>query len=282
MIGVTSIALLTVTTLFDRGAGPNLINKDFLPSAWKESDKSIKSPQWQAASGKVVNIEVIVPLSIRIGDLHVRASRRIVENPAVDVLLEALFIDQCIHRIFTTERKIVPWQLRPVATIWTRMATNMIRAYDTVFNVNTSSHDEALRDEFNLCCVARLITVPAYTQAAVLVSCQSAGLMTIETDHDVVECRCSITARGLMYILTGKQFYTYIANLTARPGNLQRFVIVDSASNAATCIIHARDDETHILKDEGAITTQCDKFNTDPIANSICYTPSEGRDEQMD
>lgn len=67
-----------------------------------------------------------------------------------------------------------------------------------------------------------------------------------------------------MDFLHGKQFHVYIANLTAKPANLPNFTLVAYVSSAPTGIIHARDDELHMLKDEGFIPTKCDKFNSDP------------------
>lgn len=85
--GVTSNVLLTVGSLLDSGASPNLVSKDFLLQAWKDSIKSIQSLQLQAANGEVVNKEGIEPLLICIGDLGVCTLSVIVVNLAVDVLV---------------------------------------------------------------------------------------------------------------------------------------------------------------------------------------------------
>lgn len=49
--------------------------------------------------------------------------------------------------------------------------------------------------------------------------------MTIETYRNVVERQYFMPARDLMDILPGKALYVYIANLTAMPVNLPKFMI---------------------------------------------------------
>lgn len=63
--GVSSNAILTVASLLDTDAGPNSINEDFLPAAWNESIKSIKSLQLWTAIHEVMNVEGTVPVFIR-------------------------------------------------------------------------------------------------------------------------------------------------------------------------------------------------------------------------
>lgn len=65
-------ALLTLARILDAGAVPNILNKDFLPQAWKEFFKSIKLPHLQTANGDVVDLWSMVLLFIRIGPVRVR------------------------------------------------------------------------------------------------------------------------------------------------------------------------------------------------------------------
>lgn len=93
--------------------------------------------------------------------------------------------------------------------------------------------------------------------------------MKIETSCNIVEPRCSMIVRGLMGILFGKLFYFYIANFTAKPINLPIFMIVSSSLNISTCIIHARDEEPNMLRDNALIRTQYYKVNIDPTVNAV-------------
>lgn len=89
------------------GASPNLIKKEFLPPRWNESFKLIKSFVLRTVNRKVLNIEVIVPFFLYIGDGCVRAWFGDVKNLAVDLLLGWSFIYRCLHMIFVTKRKVV-------------------------------------------------------------------------------------------------------------------------------------------------------------------------------
>lgn len=62
--------------------------------------------------------------------------------------------------------------------------------------------------------------------------------MRVENYHNVLEHRCSMTWKDLMNILTGKLFYAFITNMTAKPVNLPKFMIVQSAPNDPTSTIH--------------------------------------------
>lgn len=148
-VGVSSNALLIFSSFLDTGAGPNLISKDFLLQTWKDSLKSIKSPQPRMANRKVVKIEGNMLLFIPMSELPVRNWFGIVENPAVEVLFKTSIIDQCIRRIFPTECKIVPRHLKPVAIISTKTAIDFIDDKYTSFNVNSQSKDEAPSEELN-------------------------------------------------------------------------------------------------------------------------------------
>lgn len=50
--------------------------------------------------------------------------------------------------------------------------------------------------------------------------------MTIKTNGTVLEHLCSMTAKGVMDIQFGKLFHVYIANVTAKPFNWRKFMIV--------------------------------------------------------
>lgn len=119
----------------------------------------------------MVSLEGIVPLFIRVRDLCVCSRFGISENLATDVLVETSFVEGCIPGIFPTERIVVPWHSKQVAIISTMPAIISKNADDTVFDVNTHLQDDVSSKEFNLCYVMRQVTIPAHSQAAVLVSC---------------------------------------------------------------------------------------------------------------
>lgn len=216
------------------------------------------------------------------GDLLVYAWFKIFENLSIDVLLRTTFIGRCTHRIFRVEQKIVPWHSKPVEIISTNNAINLTNADNSVFSVNNHSRKDASSKEFNLRRVARQVRMLENKQAAVLVSCQSFGTMTIEIHGNVIERRCSMTARGLMNILLGKRFYIYILIVMANRVNLPKFMILSYVLSAPACIIYARSDEPYMLKNEASIPTQCEHGITDPPVNIVRNKQQERHDEQVD
>lgn len=88
-----------------------------------------------------------------------------------------------------------------------------------------------------------------------------------------------MSARSLMDILAGKPFYVFIPNLTAKPVDLPKLMIVASASNARSSIVHARDVDPCITKVRGRALLQCNATNS---VHLVCYQSPERRDEQMD
>lgn len=111
----------------------------------------------------------------------------------------------------------------------TKRTVNSINADNRVFKVNKHSQDDAPSTEFNLCRVAHQVTIPAYLQGAVLISSQSAGLMTKNTHVNVVEHRCFKPVQGFMDIFPSKRFFVYILTMTSKRVNLPKFLIVGYA-----------------------------------------------------
>lgn len=73
-VSITLIAMCTVASIVDTGAGSKLVNKNFLPPALRKSLKTIKSPQLPPANRKVVFVEGTVPLGSHWRHLRARLS----------------------------------------------------------------------------------------------------------------------------------------------------------------------------------------------------------------
>lgn len=72
-VGISSNAILKVTSLVDKGASPNLANKDFSLPAWGNWITVIQSPPFRITDCKDVLVEGTVPRFVPMGDLCVRA-----------------------------------------------------------------------------------------------------------------------------------------------------------------------------------------------------------------
>lgn len=79
---------------------------------------------------------------------------------------------------------------------------------------------------------------------------------------------------------TGKRSYIFIENLTTVV-NLQKRMIVASASSARKLIKHASSDELHMLKDVGHTPRSCKKQNSDSTPNAVLNNVSGQHKEQV-
>lgn len=107
-MGLLSRAWSTVSSFFDTGAGPSLINKDFQQPYFKQTAKSTQLQQLLGVTRKGVTIEGTVPLFFCIADLRVRPWLWISGDLALLLLGETLFTDRCICGIFRTAQKSSP------------------------------------------------------------------------------------------------------------------------------------------------------------------------------
>lgn len=273
-VGFTSNSLLTVQSLFDTGARPNIISEYSSPPTWRESAKFIELPELRTANQKVINNEGVVPLSVSTGLLGALAGIEISKSVAVDTLLGTSFIDPCIRGLFKSERKIVPVLSGPVAIIsWTRLIS-YIFAYSTVLELSTTHKTDKELEELYLCHISPQISIPACMQAVILVSGQRPCTLLMEIHRNVVERQCSMTARDVMGIMTSRAFYVFIANMMARPVNLPKFMIVSPASNTPACIVHAHEDEPIMLQDPQHPTTPWSWKEAEEEIYTVNYKPA--------
>lgn len=99
-LGVRAGMQSTVESLLDTGAGLDLINSSFLPPKWRSYVKPFKALPLGTAAEQAVPVRGLISLQVCTGDEHARAGLGTVENIALDHLLVASNLDQCIYGIF--------------------------------------------------------------------------------------------------------------------------------------------------------------------------------------
>lgn len=160
-----------------------LTSRIVLPATWKTSFKSNEALKRRTAICEAVKKKGKVCLVIRFGDLRDCVSFGTAENIVVDLLIRTLFTDPPTRDIYSTEQKFVSRRL--IVNIMTKTAISLMFAWEGVFNVNKILHNDVPSEEHNLFCIVRQIELPTYRQAAVLVSCQDAWILTIDTHCNV-------------------------------------------------------------------------------------------------
>ena len=84
-VGINSTVAHPVTSVLDTGAGPNLINKDFLPTQWHSNIRPMKDPGLVGATKQAVVMQGVILLHVCLGELRVRVWFGIVERLAFKV-----------------------------------------------------------------------------------------------------------------------------------------------------------------------------------------------------
>lgn len=108
--------MMVVGILVNPGAGPSLVNEDFLPFALRKSMETIKSLLLGTANRKLLFVEGIMRLFVHMDDLRVHAWFGVVKILAVDVLLWTSFINFSIRENFPIRTKfpscgiLEPWR----------------------------------------------------------------------------------------------------------------------------------------------------------------------------
>lgn len=158
--------------------------------------------------------------------------------------------DQPTHTLKISKRtKNIPLVFEASGDHYEEIGDKVYTRHITVSKLNTNFNNDGLGNEYTLCPVQLQTSISTYMQAAIFVICQGAGLMIIETQRNIVERRCYMTARGLIDTLSGKLFYICIPNLTGTCNILQKCMTAASRSPGLTFSIHARDEMQYILKD---------------------------------
>lgn len=114
LIALNSSQVRPTTTVFDTGAGLNLVQDDVSDHFGLNSDHQRNISEFRRASSKNLTGSETINLHLRIRDLYVRVTFDIAEKFTAPVLLETNFIDKFIRPIHPTETKTVPHDSLPV------------------------------------------------------------------------------------------------------------------------------------------------------------------------
>lgn len=114
-IGIHSHTLPPTECLLDTGAGLDLMNASLVHKVSTSFIKNTKLLRLLSAIIELIQFHKTILIHLRIENLVTRYWLEIVPNLAVSLLLETLFNDRFIRRLFPSKRKFVPWHSKPVA-----------------------------------------------------------------------------------------------------------------------------------------------------------------------
>jgi len=286
-VGVQASITHPVTCVLDTGAGPNLINKDFLPPSWTDKIRPAQDPGLIAATRQAVSIEGVILLHVRVGELRVRVWFGVVSKLAVPALLGTSFIDSFIRAILPLDRKILPLHSPPVAILDSYTSSAVTLASGALdkegredkalaedketqdLDAFLSSKPTSEGDTFCPVRVARSRSIPPMTTARVLVSSSALGLHFLSTHKNLVKNRLALLAQGVMEIVPHKPFYVAVSNFGSKPIQIPKHMHIATANGTP---------ETLIYRDPQPMD---DTSARDNVVTAVHYKPSASRETQL-
>lgn len=172
---------------------------------------------------------------------------------------------------------MVPRPWKPVVILSTQNKISSIFTDTQKIYLNSVPTTETAAKKLHLYLVVSQTEITVYSQAAVIISCNTAGRKTVETHLNAFEHRFLLSVKGLMDILLGKQYYVYIMDLIATLVHLPKDIVVASASTDPKCITGAHDDESCTRGRQ--VLPQSELANTVIIVH---FNPPKSRDDEVD
>jgi len=247
--------------VIDTGAGPNLVNYDWLTANWREQARDVDPPALRSANQEPMLVRQVVRLCVQMGDLPVDVWFGIVKGLAVKVLLGTSYIDRFVQSIEPQQQLVVPVRSRPVAINLvppherTALLTQFVALLDSLLSPDASPAAPApveanqdpcptrpvpidtapmpTKDEYNSRCVrvARQVKIAPFTVAPVLVHCPTAGLVSLETHPHLTRLCHALMAKGVMQVRVGRPFFVQVANFQSTPVHLPKAMIIGLATS---------------------------------------------------
>lgn len=206
-----------------------------LLTAWKESNRSKKPPQWQTAKQKVMDLESIVPLLIHTADLSVRPWFQISKNVSNSALFRASVFDIILSALIHTQSQRI--QERDISYAVLSIHLQYLNIY---------RQQNWIAVKMLGWCQLRRTTVSSSTEYP--------------------------WTREVLCIFNQGNSFSCTSRIWSNSINLPRMTTVRSASYGSTCIIQARNDRGDRLKGDGHVSIPCNKSSKDPEANANLHT----------
>lgn len=114
---LTSSRMNSMQFVFDTGSGANLLQWNPNKPNWQPPIRLCDGLWPKNPTKQRVELVGTIVLNVRTGERRTRVIFEILSKLAVSMLLGPSFIDNCINRIFGTERRIVLFNIAPVPTL---------------------------------------------------------------------------------------------------------------------------------------------------------------------
>lgn len=246
--------------VMDTGAGPNLVNFDFLHDDLKAKIEPNDAGNLRSANNSKLNVRGLITFFVQIGELTVPVQFGVIDDLVTDVLLGTDYIDRHIHAILPKTRKIVPNNSPSVAilAIGDRTVPVTLMKKDEPYGLPHSASEmigQSKTEEVDCStnCVphqrsgkrivraSQYVQLKPWTETVLSVTSKAAGLWYVESHPGTVHRNCTMTARGVMNIVPNEPFNVLMANLTDRSVDVHKGMKVALATDMPGTIVQLGD-----------------------------------------
>ena len=223
-VGVTKNNLKNYLSIFDTGAGPNIVRSDILnPTQLQNLDTRTKVANLASASNHPLNILGVIYLYVKINGYLARQPFIVVSDLSCDVLLGCTYIDEHTENIWVRRRTVV---LRDgtTAPIQRRHSPTLYRKENEPVDVEPDEPPPRVIR------VAQQRILPPQTEVTVSVVIKESGTFLLESSQRLYnKHQCSI-ANGIVTTTADRPFLIKIANFSNTSVPLRKGQILGTAT----------------------------------------------------
>ena len=229
-IGTTDLSAQPTLTVFDTGAGPNLIRSDCIPpKALRELKSAKEFANISSASKHRIQVLGITTLSVRVADHVCRQQFLVVRNLNADAILGTTFIDTQVDAI-QPRRKRAVLRNGSIVAIQKRNATvpTMKRVGESL--TPTPAETPKLR------LICRTVLAP-HSESQVLVTVPVTGTVLLVPKPELYDKYHLSIANGIAEVKANVPFVIRIANLSKVSRTLVKNQVLGSVEQSPTTVL---------------------------------------------
>ena len=217
LVGPTQDSQVKMLTVFDTGAGPNLIRAALLPDEVLNTiDTRRKVVSLCSASNHKLDVLGVVTLTVTIADLRVRQPFVVVSKLGADVILGCTFIDHCVDEIRPRQKYVV---------LRNGSRTTISRRPHAPLEEEPSSEPPEVPEpppKGRHVRVASRVLLEPRSETAVLVTCGLSGTFFLENSEKLFSKKMVSLSNGVVSTKASEPFVVMVANFSDQPQTLSK------------------------------------------------------------
>lgn len=236
-VGLIKYVMHLTKCLVDTGAGQNLVNND-PRQQWRKRTQQLPTPKLptEMKQAMYLSLDSILWLFRWEGYKSVHGFSWL-KKMAIEVLIGTTFTDRCIRGIFPMERRIVPLHSWSAAILSAaQRSQESIIILSTITPVNKDITTAVSR-------VAKTMTLPAETEAPLMMTTSRCGLMEIEKSTIQKNMNRLLPARCIDNVWPHRAFPILVTNFSRKPVMLHKNTIIAVGIEPPSTVVTSRIDD---------------------------------------